>query len=694
MLSPDQIRARIYSGFLGKAIGVRLGAPVEPTVWTYERIRDTYGDITGYVRDYKNFAADDDTNGPIYSIRAMRDFQLKPTAQEVAQTWLNYTAEGHGMSWWGGYGISTEQTAYYNLKAGIPAPQSGSIQQNGATIAEQIGGQIFIDSWGWVNPENPQRAAEMSATAASFAHDGDGLNGARFIAAMIAAAFSAKTVGELFDAGLSVIPDSSEYARVINAVLEFHQRNSGNWRACREMLGAEFGYDRYPGICHIIPNAGVTALAMIYGEGDLPRTVEIATMCSWDTDCNAGSAGAIIGTFQGVQPSWKKYRDPINDTIICSGVTGTLNIVDIPTFTDELTSLALDLNNSKNPAGIGTDYTRRGVRFDFDLPGATHGFRTEGSHRVNIWWSDDQTKNALKIQINQIRRYQMARVFWKPFYRRSDFDDNKYRPMFSPLVASGQTVSFDLLSEHVDGDDDLYFVPYVRRAMSGQIDRIGNWKKPESDWKQVTFTVPETGDEAIDEVGVLVEYTGRLLYLGQLYMTNFEVFGPGQTRINPALEAEEWDAITRFTWNRGYWRLENDRIIGLTDRDADLWTGHAFSRDCEITASIIPQAGDSHLLTTRAQGTERFYAAGFADGKLVILANDFGSKTLVEAPFERDLGREYSMTLSARGDELSLSIDGKKQLTTQDNTLSYGMCGIRMASAGRMSVGIIEIEEG
>ena len=140
-------------------IGIRLGAPVEPTIWTYERIRDTYGDITGYVKEFKNFAADDDVNGPVYFLRALyddaKDRELIP--QDVANAWLNYAREGVGMFWWGGYGISTEHTAYLNLKHGIPAPDSGSIKQNGKIMAEQIGGQIFIDTWGLVNPCNVKK---------------------------------------------------------------------------------------------------------------------------------------------------------------------------------------------------------------------------------------------------------------------------------------------------------------------------------------------------------------------------------------------------------------------------------------------------------------------------------------------------------------------------------------------------------
>ena len=688
MLPPDSLRDRIYAGFLGKAIGVRLGAPVESTVWTYERIRDTYGDITGYVRDYINFAADDDTNGPIYFIRAMRDYALQPTAQQVGKTWLNYAAEDHGMFWWGGYGVSTEHTGYKNLRAGIPAPQSGSISQNGLTVAEQIGGQIFIDSWGWVNPGNPLRAAEMSATAASVAHDGNALHGARFVAAMVADAFTASSVDKLFDTGMSVIPADSEYARVIDAVRDYHLHTPNDWRACREMLCAEFGYDRYEGICHIIPNAGVMALAMLYGEGDMPRTVEIATMCGWDTDCNAGNAGAIIGTFQGIQPNWDQYRTPINDIIIGSAVTGTLNIIDIPRFATELAVLAMQLNDVTPPDLWLDDMTRKSFRADFTLNGATHGMRVEGCNR----FSGKAVKDGFQVQIDQSKRKQIGRVFWKPFYRRADFDDNRYRPMFSPLAATGQQVKMDVVLEYLNGDQDLHFVPYIKRAMSGQIDEIGSWQKVQKD-QTIAFDIPETGDEAVIELGILVEYFGRAQYLGNLTLSRFDVSGAGKTRINPALEAEEWDAISRFTWNRGNWRLSDGHITGLTDSNADLWTGNSYARDQKITAKITPEAGNSHLLSLRAQGAERYYAAGFEDDCIVILAEDFGTEILAKAPFTRVLGQEYSICASAFDNKVTLSIDGKLVLEATDQRFAFGMSGIRMSSAGRISVGIIEIEE-
>ena len=37
-----------------------------------------------------------------------------------------------------GIGTSTEHTAYLRLKSGIPAPQSGSIELNGKTVADLV----------------------------------------------------------------------------------------------------------------------------------------------------------------------------------------------------------------------------------------------------------------------------------------------------------------------------------------------------------------------------------------------------------------------------------------------------------------------------------------------------------------------------------------------------------------------------
>ena len=90
---PQNYVENLYAGWLGKLIGIRYGAPVES--WTYEKIRKTYGsELNGYLVDYNDFGADDDSNGPLFFLRALGDYHYTSalTPREIGLTWLNYAA--------------------------------------------------------------------------------------------------------------------------------------------------------------------------------------------------------------------------------------------------------------------------------------------------------------------------------------------------------------------------------------------------------------------------------------------------------------------------------------------------------------------------------------------------------------------------------------------------------------------------
>ncbi|KAA9010350.1 ADP-ribosylglycohydrolase family protein [Histidinibacterium aquaticum] len=688
-MTPETIREKIYAGLIGKAVGVRLGAPVEPTVWDHDRIREVYGEIDDYVRDYRNFAADDDTNGPLFFVRALWDEGDDLTHAAAGRNWLNYIGDGHGMLWWGGFDISTEETAFRYLQRGIKPPKSGSIELRGQVPAEQIGGQIFSDCWGWVCPGDPEGAARLARIMASVAHDGEALHGAAYVAGATAAAFTARDIEEVHHVARALVEDGSHYAQVIDAVEAFHAEEPEDWRSCFHMLERDFGYDKWTGVCHVIPNAGVVALALLYGEGDMPRTAAIATMCGWDTDCNAGNAANIAGVLQGVCPHWSKWRRPINDILITSAVTGSLNIVDMPSAARDMAVLALRRRGESIPEEWANAALSRTVEFDFALPGASHGIRAEGSHRLRT--IPDHLSGALDVQIDRWAGGEGGRVFWKPFYREGEFDDNRYRPMLSPLVASGQTVAIELMgTDAAEGPRDVRFVPYVRYASSGKRDDLGMWRPLPLDWEMVRFDLPESA-EAIDEIGIRMIQQGEGRVLMSCLIRSFSVTGAGHTVVLPALEAEEWGSVSRFSFNRGTWGLDGDLIVGRSDNDGDLWTGHAFTTDQTVKARITRFEGDSHLVTARAAGTQRFYAAGIEAGRAVILREDFGRTELGAVPVEA--GEEVDLTFSATGNRLSLSIDGEEVLSATDDRHPRGMAGLRLGAPGAIGCARFEIRE-
>ncbi|SCY44674.1 ADP-ribosylglycohydrolase family protein [Alkaliphilus peptidifermentans] len=689
---------KTYAGFLGMNIGIRLGAPVEPTAWTSERIQRFYGNITGYVKDFKNFAADDDVNGPVFFLRALyddaKDRQLTP--QDVANAWLNYTREGVGMFWWGGYGVSTEHTAYLNLKTGIPAPKSGSAATNGIIMAEQIGGQIFIDTWGLVFPGNIERAAEYASIAASVSHDGNGIYGAAFIAACIAAAYNTADVDELIDAGLSQIPTDCTYAKVVNAVRQFHKENPEDFRLCLQYLQDNWGYDKYQGICHIIPNAGVCVLAMLYGK-DFNRSVEITTMCGWDTDCNAGNVGTIMGVACGLEAIAPHYRNPINDSVVLSGISGYLNILDIPTYVKEIALLGYRLAGESAPEYLVKSVKTGEICFDFDLPGSTHNLRLSNNIGCSLRHSTEHAysgSGSAEILFDRMSRGQKCKIYYKPFYRREDFDDERYMPVFSPTAYPGQRVSMMVYVDRYSGES-IILNPYVRNTYTKEDILLEGIVIKDAGWKNITFTIPQLDGAMVDEVGLLFEANSpeKNRDFGCLYIDDFSITGKASYTIDITKQKKEFASITPFSHNHGAWEIAHGVMEAMCLQHAEAMTGNYFMTDVRILGRITPHTGKSHLISARVQGALRGYYAGFIDKSVAIFCNNNGMRILATCSFHWEYDREYSVELTVKGELLTFSVDGKQLLQVYDNTHAYGMAGYAMYEIGRSSFGNLTIEE-
>lgn len=691
---------RVYAGFLGMNIGIRLGAPVEPTIWTYERIRDTYGDITDYVKEYKNFAADDDVNGPVYFFRALRDDaadrELKP--QDVANAWLNYAREGVGMFWWGGYGVSTEHTAYLNLKNGIPAPQSGSIRQNGKILAEQIGGQIFIDTWGLCWPGNPKMAAKFGEAAASVSHDGEGIYGARFFCACIAEAFVSDDIEQIIETGLRYIPDSSAYGAVVRGVREFFHQYPDDFRLCHEYLVKNWGYDKYKGTCHIIPNAGVCALAMFYGKGDFARTVEIATMCGWDTDCNAGNVGTVLGVMCGINKIPEHYRKPINDGIVLSGISGYLNILDIPSYAKEIAAWGYKLSGEEAPEIVKESIRDGEIHFDFELPGSTHNIRLSDPFFCRAEHSEEQAykgTGSLKILVDRMVRGDQCKVYYKPFYKRDAFSDERYSPVFAPTVYSGQTVSMELYLDQWNGWERPGAAPYIRTAADKKEHLQGYVQLKQGEWTEVSFQIPDTKGDLIDEVGIVIEgYSpSKTKTLGAIYLDEFSVRGNSRYSIAIEKQRKEFGAVTPFSMNHGAWEIEDGKLSCMRCGEAFAYSGNYYEKNYCVKTTVEPVNGESHLLAVRALGAMRGYGAGFSEmGKAAIYKNDFGYKKIAETDFPWEIGTVYEMKVKVQEKELILFIDGKEVLRAEDDQYSHGMYGCGSLTMGRTRFGDFWVE--
>ena len=686
---------KLYAGLIGMDAGMRLGAPVENPFWTYERLQSYYGDIRGYLREQRYYTADDDVNGPLIFVRALADNAMPETltSEAVGETWLNYTRRGMGMFWWGGEDVSTEHRAYMNLRRGVKAPRSGSIGENGKTAAEQIGGQIFADAWGLICPGDPARASALAAAAASVSHDGSGVDGARFMAACIAAAYTASSLDEVLDTGLRFLPEKSDYRRVVETVRAYHRAHpaEADFRACRAMIACEFREEAYPGGYHIVPNAGICILAMLYGKGDLGRSIEISVMCGYDTDCNASNIGTILGVLGGLDGVPERYRRPINDLVTLSSVSGYLNLVDLSDKAKELGALSCRMYGGALPNGVVCPKPGE-LRLDFPFPGSTHGLELsdKAEHTLRIVSGKAHSGMYCAELMTDGKCAGPVDLSFKAMLTRPDLHEERYDPVFTAKVNPGQRVSVWMRSDQI-APAAVTVTPFVRRAMTGERVCMPAAVLPEREWTEIAFTVPDLGGDAVHDVGwtIAVQPDVAPWVMGRVYVDEITVTGTMDYTVDFSLQREEFSQLTPFSFNDCAGKREADAMRLTAEAlpymsGAQAYTGNYYLRDTAVAASVTVESGGSGLVLLHGQGTRRYYALGFsAPGECAALRYEDGTVIkLAAVPFAWQPGREYALRAEAKGDTLTLSVDGTPVFEAHDGRYSYGMPGLGFTGAG------------
>lgn len=660
MSVPRDYEERVYSAWLGKCIGVYMGSPVEG--WGRRGIAERLGEVRGYIKNV--FKVDDDIAVPLIYLAALERVSSPESFSPAvaADAWLNFIPEGHGAIWWGGYGRSSEHTAYLNLLHGIPASASGSASLNGRTLAEQIGGQIFSDIFGLVCPGNPERAAELAAAASSISHDGEGVNGGRFIAAAASLALVERDPVAVVEGALRVLPEDSEYRRAVEEVLWFFRGNPRDWRAAMDFVEERFGYGRYPGEVPIIPNAAVVVLALLYSGGDFAEAVRIAVMCGWDTDCNAGNVGAIMGAMVGSAGIPGELRCPVNDIVLGGCLLGAWNLLDIPNVALRTAKVGLRFT--------GTDVGGEALpRCHFRLPGSTHGLQgRDGSGQVvRLSWVPEHG-GALRTAVRRLRPGPGVDIYLRTYFHPEELSSTYYAAGFSPLIWPGQSVAARLfLPEGKGVHVSLYVVDgHTGTRHEGRLVRL-----VPGEITEVRFTIPPLRAALLVEVGLTLRLLGGGPWDGYIDLLDLGWEGKPRFSTDFSREREEYGAVSGWTYLRGHWRLEGGGLAGSGYGENEVYTGDPSWGDYSVRVVLIPVWGDKHRVNVRVQGALRSYAAGLAPGRLVLYKKDRVYREVASTPLEWGLGGKYELLIRAKGPELSVTANGQTRLHWRDEDSPY-----------------------
>ncbi|MDE2849038.1 MAG: ADP-ribosylglycohydrolase family protein [Acidobacteriota bacterium] len=682
---PPDYAERVYAGVLGKVIGVYLGRPFEG--WPYEWIRKRLGDIEYYVHerlDVPLIVTDDDITGTFTFLRALEDHGAGAdlSSREIGETWLNYLIRERTVLWWGGLGNSTEHTAYLRLKSGIEAPESGSMELNGKVVAEQIGAQIFIDGWAMVAPGDPDLAVRLATAAARVSHDGEAVYGARVLAAMESMAFVEGDTAKLLDAALGYIPPDSVIARMIGDLRRWHAAD-GDWHANRARLAERYGYDKYGGNCHMVPNHGLIILALLHGDSDFAETLKIVNTCGWDTDCNSGNVGCLLGIKEGlagIERGLEKgldWRGPVADRVYLPTADGGRAISDCGQEALQI------VNMGRRLAGRETLAPKDGAQFHFAFPGSVQGFQVaEGEAEVRSFTLPSGA-SALRIEGKGEARVGSP-VFIPSLETAKWFEGRVYPLMASPRIFPGQTVEATLNAGEDGVRANVYLGYYGENDETATFDDEILDLEPGAS-RRASFTVPDLAGPVFS-VGVRVQGPAGTVFLESLKWSGAPTFRLERPAHRGTMWRRAWvNGVDLLTKGTEMFRLVQNAGMGLLMQGTREW------RDYSVTADVTPHLVERAGVAARVQGLTRFYGLLLAPRNRVQLVRMLhAEEVLAEADVEWRLGESYELALEVRGDRLAGKVDGATLVEATDDALACGAVGL-VIEEGRLGVDRVEV---
>jgi hypothetical protein len=301
-----------------------------------------------------------------------------------------------------------------------------------------------------------------------------------------------------------------------------------------------------------------------------------------------------------------------------------------------------------------------------------------------------ESGGSLEIVFDRITNVESSKIYYKPYYRREDFNDEKYKPTFAPQVYSGQTVEFKLRLDQWEGAP-LRITPYVRDTYTKEEVLLEDVELVRGEWNTLSFVVPPLAGSFADEVGFMIDSptsTAASRAFGALYIGRMRVYGGGGYAIDWRKQAVEFTSVTPMAQHRGEWSLKDGALHYAVEGNAAAFTGNDYARDVEAEAEFTPLSGESHGFVARALGIERCYWLGLAEeGTVSIRKNDFGWTELASASFPWEHGRTYALKMIVRGASLKLYVDDKLVVEAEDAQYAHGMYGVASLRDAAGSVG-------
>jgi hypothetical protein len=349
-LSRLDYQDRLRAFWLSQSIANWTGLQTEGQRTQIPFHTDEDWDRFGFVLNQALWGADDDTDIEYIYQHALETYETEIlTPEQIRDQWLEHLQSREENYLW----VSNE-SAFRLMEEGVLPPNTSDPAIN--PNWEQIDAQLTTEIFGLFAPGRPDVAMKLSDLPVKVTARGDAEMAAKFYIIMHSLApYAIENISDANDDGdpydeqvfwlaeeaRTQIPDESYIAGMYDWVMSEYSSNpdKDNWEATRDAFyftyveGGADGY-QYTNWYDSGSNFGLSMISLIYGEGDLPRTVRIGSLAGMDSDNPTATWGGLLGFLYGYEGVLQAYdiTDSSDTYWISRTRVGFEN--DLDTFTD------------------------------------------------------------------------------------------------------------------------------------------------------------------------------------------------------------------------------------------------------------------------------------------------------------------------------------------------------------------------
>lgn len=306
-ISKTELKDKIAGAWIGQMVGNIYGLPFENKFVDEpapeSRFPFGYTKNIDKLQKYNGAFSDDDTDVEYIYLLLMEKYGVEPTYANMREGWMYHIRDRVWLANRATLGL---------MHLGFTPPFTGDENLNPHWY--QIDPQLINEIWAYTAPGMISYAAGKSDWAARITSDSWAVSPTVLYGAMYADAFFCKDIRKLITRALKELPADDRYAIAVKEMIALYDKYPKDWVKARQIMAKKYYIDE-PAMTKTIWNANLNGLcgilAMLYGEGDFQRTLDLSCAMGFDCDNQAATISGLLGVMYGAKSLPESLTKPI-----------------------------------------------------------------------------------------------------------------------------------------------------------------------------------------------------------------------------------------------------------------------------------------------------------------------------------------------------------------------------------------------